>query len=492
MNILLVYPETPSTFWSFRNALSFISKKSSEPPLGLLTVAALLPADWRKKLIDMNVSPLRDDDIRWADYLFITGMNVHKASIRQVVRRANKLGTRVVAGGPMFTTDYREFEGIDHFVLNEGEITLPRFIADLRKGTPRRVYQTTEFPDISRTPVPQWELLEQKKYASMSVQYSRGCPYDCEFCSITALNGHRPRTKSRVQFLRELEALYRNGWRGNVFIVDDNFIGNKRKLKGEILPAMIEWSEAHRHPFTFLTEASINLADDDQLLDLMVAAGFNAAFIGIETVNDDSLAECGKKQNINRDLLNSVRKLQRRGIEVSGGFIVGFDNDPPTIFEQQIRFIQQSGIVTAMVGLLNAPSGTRLFQRLKKENRLLTGISGDNMDGSMNFVPKMDAEFLRDGYRRVVRTIYSQREFYQRVKTFIKNYRLPEQSAMRVPWQDVKAFFRSVWKLGLREKGRRYYWQLLIFSLLKYPRKFPLAVRMAVYGYHFRRVTENI
>jgi radical SAM superfamily enzyme YgiQ (UPF0313 family) len=492
MKILLVYPETPDTFWSFRNALKFISKKSSEPPLGLLTVAAMLPEEWEKKLIDMNVSHLKDDHLHWADYVFISGMNVHMKPLKEIIKRCNKIDVKVVAGGPLCTTDYQEFEGVDHFVLNEAEVTLPMFLEDLENGCPKHIYTSNEFPDISSTPMPKWNLLKMKKYANMCVQYSRGCPYNCEFCSITMLNGRRPRTKNRAQFLGELESLYQLGWRGIVFIVDDNFIGNKRKLKSDILPAMIDWSRERNYPFQFITEASINLADDNDLIHLMVNAGFNSAFIGIETPNDDSLLECGKTQNHKRDMVASVKKLQRQGINVSGGFIVGFDNDPPNIFERQIDFIQKSGIITAMVGLLNAPSGTRLFQRLKSENRLLHIMSGDNMDGSMNFIPKMNYQKLKEGYKDIVSTIYSPKEFYNRAKIFLQEYRLPRFNPPRLSFREIQAFFKSLWILGVLERGKRYYWKLLLFSLFKYPKKFQLAVTVSIYGFHFRRIAETI
>ena len=492
MNILLVYPETPSTFWSFHNALKFVSKKSSEPPLGLLTVAAMLPKTWDKQLVDMNVSTLKDTDLEWADYVFISAMNIQIESFKKVVKRCNERGVKVVAGGPLCTTDYKSLEGIDHFVLNEAEITLPLFLKDLQNGSAQYVYETSEFPEIGSTPVPLWNLLDRKKYASMSIQYSRGCPFDCEFCSITLLNGHKPRTKTSGQFLQELEKLYDDGWRGAVFIVDDNFIGNKRKLKIDLLPLLIKWSKEHNYPFYFTTEVSINLADDDELVKLMVQAGFNHTFVGIETPNESSLTECGKVQNKSRDLIASVKKLQQKGLIVSGGFIVGFDNDPPSIFEQQIRFIQNSGIVTAMVGLLNAPSGTKLFKRLKEENRLLQIMSGDNMDGSMNFVPKMNHQKLKDGYRQVLQTIYSQKDYYERVKTFLKEYQLHSTNTTKVQFQEILALFRSLWVLGVLEKGKRFFWKLFFYSLVRHPRKFPVAITLAIYGFHFRRVTETI
>jgi len=492
MKILLVYPQTPYTFWSFSGALKFISKKSSLPPLGLLTVAAMLPKDWDKKLIDMNVSSLKDKHIRWADYVFVSGMNVQLQSFKEIVKRCNDLGTKVVAGGPLCSTDYQEIPGVDYFVLNEAEVTLPMFLNDLQNGNPKHIYTSNEYPDIASTPIPLWNLLEMKKYATMSIQYSRGCPFNCEFCSITVLNGQHPRTKSKEQIINELESLYQHGWRDEVFIVDDNFIGNKSKLKQTILPAMIEWSQQRNFPFNYTTEASINLADDEELVQLMIKAGFDNTFIGIETPNEDSLLECGKAQNRQRDMVDAVKKLQRHGLIISGGFIVGFDNDPPSIFEQQINFIQKSGIVTAMVGLLNAPSGSRLFQRLKKENRLLNIMTGDNMDGSMNFIPKMNYQHLLDGYKKILKTIYSPKAYYERVKTFLREYHLPSLRSKKLTMRDTKAFLKSLWILGVTEKGKRYYWKLLFYSLFNYPRKFSLAITMAIYGFHFRRVIAAI
>jgi radical SAM superfamily enzyme YgiQ (UPF0313 family) len=489
--ILLVYPETPSTFYSFKRALEFVSKKSAEPPLGLLTVAALLPDKWNKKLIDINVTKLKDEHLSWADYVFLSGMNIHKSSFLKIVERCNQIGVKVVAGGPMVTFEYKEFSGVDHFILNEAELTLPQFLKDLEKGCPKHVYTSSEFPDISSTPIPQWDLLNIKDYASISVQYSRGCPYNCEFCSITMLNGQTPRTKGTQQFLIELESLYNIGWRGGVFIVDDNFIGNKKKLKSELLPALINWSKEKNYPFYFTTEVSINLADDDELIKQMVEAGFYNTFIGIETPNDQSLVECGKSQNLNRDLVGSVKKLQRHGLMVSAGFIIGFDNDPPNIFELQKKFIQKSGIVTVMVGLLNVPLGTNLFKRLKSENRLLNTTSGNNMDGILDFIPKMNSQKLVDGYKDVLTTIYSQRAYYERIKTFLSEYH-PKVKSAKISLNDVKAILKSFWKLGVLEEGKHYFWKLLFLSLFKYPQKFAVSMTLAVYGYHFRRVVELI
>ena len=360
MRILLVYPQYPDTFWSFKHALKFISKKAAFPPLGLLTVAAMLPKVWEKKLIDMNITNLSGRDIKWADYVFISAMAVQKESVRYVINKCKRFNVKIVAGGPLFTTGYQEFDGVDHFVLNEAEVTLPHFLKDLENQCAKHVYTSDRWPDIRTTPIPRWELADMARYSSLSVQYSRGCPFDCEFCDITVLNGRVPRTKDKDQLLRELDTLYVRGWRSSVFVVDDNFIGNKRKLKEEILPAIIEWMKKKKYPFALFTEASINLSDDEKLMRLMVEANFNAVFVGIETPNEESLAECGKFQNKNRDLVASVRKLQNHGLEVQGGFILGFDSDPHSIFEDQISFIQRSGIVTAMVGLLNAPPGKTL------------------------------------------------------------------------------------------------------------------------------------
>lgn len=493
MKILLVYPHYPDTFWSFRHALKFISKKAAFPPLGLLTIAAMLPEEWQKKLVDMNATTLTDKDIKWADYVFISAMVVQRDSVKEVITRCKKLNTKIVAGGPLFTTGYEEFDGIDHFVLGEAEITLPLFLEDLNKGCAQHIYTSNERPNIGKTPIPLWSLINMKKYSSMNIQYSRGCPFNCEFCDIIILNGHKPRTKDGDQILAELEALYSHGWRAGVFIVDDNFIGNKRKLKAETLPAIIKWMKERKYPFALNTEASINLADDEELMRLMVRAGFNTVFVGIETPNEESLVECNKFTNINRDLVASVKKIQNHGLEVQGGFIVGFDSDPVSIFKSQINFIQKSGIVTAMVGLLNAPRGTRLYQRLKKENRLLKGFSGDNTDCSLNFMPKMNYETLINGYKHILNTIYSPKPYYERVKTLLKEYKPQKRKARpQVQFYHIKAFIKSIWFLGIKEKGRRYYWKLFALTLLRHPRSFPLSVSLSVYGFHFRKIAEKL
>jgi len=487
----LVYPKYPDTFWSFKHALKFVSKKASFPPLGILTVASMLPKEWEKKLIDMNVSVLTEDDLEWADYVFISAMVVQKKSAMEIIRRCKKLGIKMVAGGPLFTSGYEEFEDIDHFVLNEAESTLPSFLDDLKKGCTHHIYTSKEWPDLRETPPPQWELINMKKYDSMCIQYSRGCPFNCEFCDVVVLNGNKPRTKSKDQILEELEVLYSRGWRSSVFFVDDNFIGNRKRLKTEILPFLIDWMKQKNYPFSFSTEASINLSDDEELMRLMVKARFKKVFIGIETPNEESLTECDKYLNKNRDLIACVKKIQSNGLEVQGGFIVGFDNDPPSIFERQISFIQKSGIVTAMVGLLNAPRGTRLYHRLKKEERLLNDPSGDNTDFSINFIPKMNIETLMDGYKKILNTIYSPKHYYKRVITFLKGYKpKPLKKKINLKFSNFKAFLKSIWLLGIKGKERLHYWKLISWTLVRHPRFFHLAISLAIYGFHFRKIVQ--
>jgi radical SAM superfamily enzyme YgiQ (UPF0313 family) len=488
LRILLVYPEFPDTFWSFKHALRFVRKKASAPPLGLLTVAAMLPPAWEKRLVDLNVTSLTEEDLAWADYVFVSAMIVQRDAARALIARCKKAGVRVVAGGPLFTMEQEEFPDVDHLILNEAELTLPPFLADLANGCAQRVYATTEFPDIRRTPAPLWRLANLKHYASVSIQFSRGCPFSCDFCNVTALLGHRPRTKTAAQIIAELDSLYALGWRKHVFFVDDNFIGNKKQLKTEVLPALVAWRKG-KIGMPFNTEVSINLADDAELLGLMVQAGFDMVFVGIETPDESSLVECSKTQNRGRDLVEDVKKLQRAGLQVQGGFIVGFDSDTSSIFQRQIDFIQRSGIVTAMVGLLQAPPGTRLYERLQGEGRLVSEMSGDNADGSTNIIPKMGLDKLREGYRKILSQIYAPQFYYQRVLTFLREYQPPR---IRGPLelQDILALGRSIYHLGIRGVERGQYWQLFFWTLFRRPNLFPLAITLAIYGFHFRQVAE--
>ncbi len=489
MRALLIYPQIPPTFWSFRYALQFIRKKASSPPLGLVTIAAMLPREWQIRIVDLNTQPLKGEDIAWADMVMISAMVVQRQSAREVVARCKAAGKRIVAGGPLFLGEWQDFPQVDHFVLNEGEITLPVFLRDLENGTLQRVYSTDEYADMSQSPVPRWDLLDIRYYDSLSIQYSRGCPFNCDFCNVTAMLGHRPRTKTAEQIIAELDSMYALGWRRNIFFVDDNFIGNRKQLKEEILPALIRWRRGKKGCH-FITEASINLADDAELMKMMVEAGFTSVFVGIETPAEESLAECHKGQNLRRNLVESVRRLQQFGLQVMGGFIVGFDSDRPNIFEQQMEFIQKSGIVTAMVGLLQAPYGTALYQRMLREGRLLAELSGSNTDGSTNILPKMGLDTLKQGYRRLIGELYSPQTFYERVRTFLENYNPPRLN-VSIHWEEVYAFFASLWRLGVLGKERKEYWRLFFWTLLKYPRKFALAITFAIYGYHFRQVFQN-
>ena len=491
MKILLINPEVPNTFWSLKSALKFVSKKSLLPPLGLLTVATMLPESFEKKLVDMNVTILHDKDIIWADYVFITGMVIQKKSVDHIVERCKRLNVKIVAGGPLFTAFPEAYLKIDHLVLKEAEITLPAFLRDLENGCPEPFYTTREKPDLKDTPIPQLDLIDMKKYAMMGIQYSRGCPFNCDFCDITSLLGRKVRTKTTSQIIDELENLYVHKWRGEVFFVDDNFIGKRQQLKNELLPAIINWMEKRKHPFAFNTQVSIDLVDDEELMTLMVRAGFDCVFIGIESPNDSSLVECNKTQNAGRDVISAVKKIQRFGMQVQAGFIVGFDNDTPGVFDKMISLIQDSGVVTAMVGLLNAPRGTKLYKKLMSENRLTKPPTGDNMDCTMNFIPKMDIHQLLDGYQKVLNTIYSQKHYCKRIKTFIENYSISNKPRLKVNYCNIKALFRSTWRIGIVEKGKIYYWMLMLWSL-KSPQRLLLAVRLSIYGYHFRKMLEHI
>ncbi len=491
MKILLVYPEYEETFWSFKKILNIVGKKAAFPPLGLLTIASMLPDDFEKKLIDMNIETLKDEHIKWADYVFISAMIVQKDSSRMVINKVKKFKKPVVVGGPLFTTGWEEFTDADHLFLGEAEDIYQGFVDDLKNGKLKKMYSSTKFPDIQRTAIPDWRLINVKNYNSLCIQLSRGCPFDCEFCDVVLLNGRIPRTKSKEQLIDELDALYKRGWRAGVFFVDDNFIGKKSALKKEFLPAIIEWQEKHNYPFSFNTQASINLADDEKIMELMVEAGFTSIFVGIETPDSESLRECGKTQNENRDLLESVKIIQNAGMEVQAGFIVGFDHDTETIFQRQIDFIQKSGIVTAMVSILNALPKTKLCKRLKETNRLIRSSTGNNTKiSSLNFIPKMDKDVLMEGFKRISATIYAPKAYYERIRTLLKEYKpLRKKRMPRLRMYHIRAFIGSIWYLGIRQKGRLYFWKLLFWSLFRRPSLFPYAIGFSLVGIHFRSVS---
>jgi radical SAM superfamily enzyme YgiQ (UPF0313 family) len=490
MKVLLVSPAVPTTFWSFTHVLPLLGKRAAFPPLGLLTVAAMLPRDWELRVVDLNVRGLDDADVAWADYVLLSAMIVQERSVGKVVARCQALGKPIIAGGPLFTTGHERFPAIPHFVLGEAEPVIAALVADMRAGRVQPLYGPGAKPDLEATPPPRWDLVRLRDYATMPLQFSRGCPFDCEFCDIVAMYGRTPRTKTPEQFTRELDALWDAGWRESVFIVDDNFIGHRPRAKA-LLSALAVWQARHPRPLPLLTEASLNLADDPDLIDLFVAAGFKKVFIGLETPNEQSLVECGKNQNARRDLVASVHTLQRAGLEVMGGFIVGFDSDEHSIFERQLRFIQESGVVTAMVGLLGALPRTRLFERLKAEGRLLRESTGNNLDAVLNFVPRMDAAKLVAGYRQLVQQLYAPRGYYRRALTFLASYepRGPRAPASRT---EQWAFLRSLWVLGVRSSGRRAYWRFMLQVLLSHRSAFGEAMNLAITGHHFRRVAAQL
>jgi len=489
MKILFVYPEYPDTFWSFKYALKFISKKAAFPPLGLLTIGAMLPEKWQKKLVDLNVESLEDEHIAWADMVFLSAMIVQKKSAQNIINRCRAHGRKVVAGGPAFTTQHKEFTGVDHFVLNEAEVTLPLFLEDLEKGELKKIYTSGARPDIAETPIPLWSLINIDDYATMAIQYSRGCPFNCEFCDIVIMNGRTPRTKTPEQMKKEFQALHDVGWRKSVFIVDDNFIGNRGAVK-KMLPELIEWQKDHRYPFTLLTEASTDLANDEELMQMMSRANFFKVFLGLETPDKKSLKECGKYQNTSRNLVEAVHTIHKHGMQVMGGFIVGFDSDTESIFESQISFIQQIGVVTAMVGVLTALPQTRLWQRLKSEGRLLGGATGENTDGVLNFIPKMGIEPLHEGYKKILASIYSPGRYYQRINIFLENY--TPTAVSRVGRDDIIAFLKSLWRIGIMSKARFHYWKLLLRTFVRKRMALPIAVELAIYGLHFEKITKRI
>ena len=488
LKILMVYPEYPDTFWSFKHSLSFVKKKATLPPLGLITVAALLPDHFEKKLVDLNVEKLDENDLLWADFVFVSAMITQRESAAGIIKKCKELGKTTVTGGPLFTSLHEEFPDVDHFVLDEGEVTIPMFLEDLNNNSLQKYYRSDIKPDITKSPIPEWNLLNHKHYLRMSIQSSRGCPYDCEFCDIVKLNGKIPRTKTPRQIIAELDSLTATGWSGSVFFVDDNFIGDKNKTKS-LLRAIAAWRKTRKTKMAFNTEVSLNLSDDDELMTLMSEAGFNNVFIGLETPSEESLSECGKFQNKDRNLVESVKTLYRNGFEVSAGFIVGFDSDDMTIFKRQIEFIQKTGVVIAMVGLLQALPGTRLHERLKKENRLLESSSGNNTDLSLNFIPKLPQDVLVEGYKSIVNSIYSSKNYYERVLTFIKNYNHHVSDHLNLnPAGLLSAFFKSVFYMGLLDSSRWYYWKLFFISLFRYPKSFTKVITMSIYYAHFKKI----
>jgi radical SAM superfamily enzyme YgiQ (UPF0313 family) len=494
-NALLVYPKFPPSYWGAQYALEFIGKKSAMPPLGLLTVAGMFPSGYQLKVVDMNVDPLTEKHLEWADMVFTSTMIVQKDSLREVIERAKRAQVPVIAGGPHPTTFYEEIDGVDHFVLDEVEDTFGEFLKDFENGRAQRIYRSPAKPSIKDAPLPRYDLINIHAYGSMALQFSRGCPFDCEFCDITKLFGRVPRTKSAEQILAEFDVLYNLGWRGRMFLVDDNFIGNKRDAM-HVLPEIARWQKARNYPFSLYTEASVNLSGLDDLLDAMVDAGFTMAFLGIETPNREALLKTKKAQNTHRHddnfLLNAVRKIQEKGLEVTAGFILGLDSDGEEAFDAQIKFIQQAGIPTAMVGLLSALKGTDLYLRLQKEGRLLEESSGNNVSVSLNFRTEMDHEVLIQGYKRVLSTLYDPglKNYFDRCLTMLRRVKSRSHVTPKIGKAEWMALAKSLKRQLLSRQGPAYL-KFLLAVVKEKPRVFSDAVRLAILGYHFEKTTSQ-
>ena len=491
---LLVYPEHPPTYWGADHALEMSGVKATHPPLGLLTVAAMFPASYELRVVDMNVSDLHDADLEWADLVFTSTMITQHVSLRAVVERCNRAGVPVVAGGPHPTTFHEEIGGVDHFVLDEVEETFAEFLRDLESGTARRVYREARKPDVTRTPVPRFDLIDIKNYATMSVQFSRGCPFDCEFCDIIKLYGRVPRTKSPEQVVEELDSLYRLGWRGPVFLVDDNFIGNKRDAL-ELLPAIAGWQKARGYPFTLITEASANLALMDAMMDAMIEAGFDSVFVGIETPNPKALLKTKKQQNTNKTqenyLYHAVRKIQQRGMQVQGGFILGLDSDDEGVFDAQIDFIQETGIPVAPIYLLTAVKGTDMYERMKSEGRLLEAPLGTNAM-PLNFKTELEYGTLIDGYKRVIATLYDPtlENYFSRCLTLFRHLKPVRHLRKPRSRTEIDAAFMVV-RRRLSARQLPAYSKFIAKVSKDYPGMLSDAIYLAAMGYHFEKITRQ-
>jgi radical SAM superfamily enzyme YgiQ (UPF0313 family) len=483
---LLVYPEFPNTFWSFKHALPFQGKKSAYPPLGLLTVSAMLPRAWQKRIVDLNVRRLKDSDLEWADVVMFSGMMVQGPSMKQQIERCRARGLRTVVGGPIASAGDPNIAGADHVVEGEAEELVSTLAAALERGQAKPHYKAALLPDLTQVPKPDLHLANLGKYSAMAVQYSRGCPFTCEFCDIIEIYGRRPRTKTPEQVLGAFDQIYRMGWRGPVFLVDDNFIGNKKSVK-ILLPRLVEWMRDHRNPFSLFTEASLNLAEDKELLSLMQQANFGRVFLGIETPVAESLKETTKFQNLRGNLLDSVKRIQSYGLEVMAGFIVGFDHDPPDVFDRQIQFIREAAIPLSMVGLLSALPNTQLWRRLQAEGRLIKESLGSNTLADLNFIPKMDMQELLDGYRRILETIYSPREYFERASAFLSQ--LGASARSPIVFSDLMAVVRSLWKQGLLSDYRTEYWKFIAQALHRHRQHLDKAVTLAIMGHHFFELT---
>ena len=487
MKILLVNPLFPYTYWGFQLGLRLAGRDVSLPPLGLITMAASLPPEWTLRLIDLNAESLRDRDLRWADAVLVGGMRVQAASMHSVIERAAAFGCRTVVGGPAPTTSPQEYGDAD--VVFQGEVEgRAGVLAEAIGATgPKMVVPPPEnSPQMSEAPVPRFDLLELDRYASMCIQYSRGCPFRCEFCDIIEIYGRVPRVKSVEQVITELDGLYRTGYRGPLFFVDDNFIGNRREVR-KLLPALARWQADRGRPFGLYTEASVNLAVDDKLLEGMVAAGFTAVFLGIETPSEAALAGAGKTQNLGVDLDLAVERITGYGLEVMGGFIAGFDQDAPDVFERMRAFICSLPIPLAMVGLLTALPETALHRRLAREGRLRGKSSGDAF-GRPNFEPVMDELALLRGYRGLLQSLYDPAAYFERCRRYVERAP-PPPGRRQIGWHEIVVCVRIITHIGVARPWRHHFWRLLLRTLRHAPHHATWVMEKAVQGEHMIRYT---
>jgi radical SAM superfamily enzyme YgiQ (UPF0313 family) len=501
IKVLMVWPRFPASYWSLGEATQIVPERSLVPPLGLITVAALCPKRWEIRLVDLAFQELSDEDLLWADLVVISAMQVQRDDVRRTLERASKLSRRTMIGGPYASSEPEALLPLaDHVVVGEPDEIFPEIASDLEVGSARRLYRVLEKPDVSRTPVPRFDLLALKKYTLMAVQFSRGCPFTCEFCDIITLYGRRPRTKSPAQLIGELDALLQLGWRKEIFVVDDNFIGN-HKAALELARELEQWQRRNQYPFGFATEASIDLASRPELLDAMVKANFARVFIGIESPSVASLKEAKKFQNLRRDPLDCVRFIQQHGLWVMGGFIVGFDNDEADIFDRQIEFIERAAIPWAMTGVLQAPPTTPLYERMKREGRLIQSSLESSNFSPPNFRTVLPLPELLDGLKRMLLTLYDPRRFYKRVLDSLERWHAhPEQKAPVLPFPyRLRVIFKSIWRQGVLSGYRRAYWHFLGRLMLRWGldlRKRQLGFELALSGHHFinyaRQVAETL
>lgn len=505
MRTLFIYPEFPKTFWSYEKILELINRKVLLPPLGLLTVAALLPQSWEMKLVDRNVREVLQEEWDWAELVVISGMIVQKADMATQIARAKSRGLPVAVGGPFAssTPDAPELEGADFKVLDEGEITLPLFVEALARGeTSGRFTAGGEKPDVTGTPVPRFDLLELDAYSEMSVQFSRGCPFNCEFCDIIVLYGRKPRTKNPEQLVAELQCLYELGWRRSVFLVDDNFIGNKRNVK-LLLPALRQWQIEHGYPFSFATEASVDLAADQELMDQMVECRFESVFLGIETPDAASLETARKLQNIRSSLEESVEAITASGLRVMAGFIIGFDGEQKGAGQRIVEFVNRTGIPHAMMGMLQALPNTAMWTRLEQEGRLIQdsdAAKGVNQTNLLNFEPTRPIRDIAEEYMEAFADLYEANAYIDRVYSYFlklppQRYKQirrenppsgPQASAQRgISWVDLRALAIVVWRQGVRRDTRWRFWNALFGMARHNPARFTGFISILAHNEHF-------